>query len=92
MVHRWHDVDPVATSHRRLAIFRRIRRWQTSVQRLTQRQAALLIALPLISNAVIAYNLFGPLTVAFDANLGTVILFQPDVGWIAVISGIFAIA
>jgi len=27
----------------------------------------------------------------FDANLGAVLLFQPDVGWIAVLSGAFAI-
>ena len=28
---------------------------------------------------------------AFESNISTVILFQPDVGWVAVISGIFAI-
>jgi hypothetical protein len=27
----------------------------------------------------------------FEANLSTVILFQPDVGWVAVVSGVFAI-
>jgi hypothetical protein len=52
---------------------------------------ALFIALPLIWNAVIAYILLVLLPVAFDASLGAVILFQPDVGWVAVISGVFAI-
>ena len=40
---------------------------------------------------MIAYILLVLLPVAFDASLGAILLFQPDVGWIAVISGIFAI-
>jgi hypothetical protein len=28
---------------------------------------------------------------AFAANISTVILFQPDVGWVAAVSGVFAI-
>ncbi|MGZ9222857.1 MAG: hypothetical protein ACXW4Q_12185, partial [Anaerolineales bacterium] len=73
------------------ATFRRIRFWRTSAQHPTQTQTVLFIALPLIWNALIAYILLILLPGAFDANLGTVILFQPDVGWVAVISGIFAI-
>lgn len=75
-----------------LATFRRIREWQTSnAQRPTWAQMVRFIALPLIWNVVIAFILLVILPVAFDANLGVVILFQPDVGWVAIISGIFAI-
>jgi hypothetical protein len=28
---------------------------------------------------------------AFAANISTVILFQPDIGWVAAVSGVFAI-
>lgn len=75
-----------------LATFRRIRYWRNSAQHPTQTQTVLFIALPLVWNAIIAYILLILLPRAFDANLGTVILFQPDVGWIAILSGIFAIA
>jgi hypothetical protein len=40
----------------------------------------LFIVLPLIWNALLGYILLILLPSAFDANLGTVILFQPDVG------------
>ena len=49
------------------------------------------IALPFIWNAAIAYVLLVTLPYAFEANISTVILFQPDIGWVAVISGVFAI-
>ena len=71
--------------------FRRIRFWRTSVQRPTRIQAAHFIALPLIWNALLAYLLLILLPIAFGANLTTVLLFQPDVGWVALITGIFAI-
>ena len=74
-----------------LATFRRIRHWRTSAQHPTQTQMVLFIALPLIWNTLIAYILLILLPRAFDASLGTIILFQPDVGWIAILSGIFAI-
>jgi hypothetical protein len=45
----------------------------------------------LIWNAALAYVLLVTLPVAFGANIPTVILFQPDVGWVAVVSGVFAI-
>ena len=41
------------------------------------------IGLPLIWNAAIAYVLLVKLPSAFGADLSTVILFQPDVGWVA---------
>jgi phosphoglycerol transferase MdoB-like AlkP superfamily enzyme len=74
-----------------LATFRRIRHWRTSGQHPTQTHMVLFIALPPIWNALIAYILLILLPRAFDASLGTIILFQPDVGWIAILSGIFAI-
>ena len=74
-----------------LATFRRIRSWRTSTQRPTPRQAAQFIALPLIWNALLAYLLLILLPIAFGADLPTILLFQPDVGWVALISGIFAI-
>jgi hypothetical protein len=46
--------------------------------------------LSIIWNAALAYVLLVSLPAGFGANLGTVLLFQPDVGWAAVISGIFA--
>ena len=49
------------------------------------------IVLPLLWNAIIAYVLLIFLPTAFGANLRAMILFQPDVGWIAVIGGIFAL-
>jgi hypothetical protein len=71
---------------------RRVRSWQGSTRLSPQTQIARYVALPLIWNAAIAYILLVTLPKAFDANISTVILFQPDVGWVAVISGIFAIA
>ncbi len=75
-----------------LGTFRCILHWRTSAQQPKQTQMVLFIALPLIWNALIAYILLILLPSAFDANLGTDILFQPDVGWTAIMSGIFAIA
>ena len=74
-----------------LVTLRRIRFWQRSTQLPTRMQVARYIALPFIWNAAIAYVLLVTLPTAFGANISTVILFQPDVGWVAVISGIFAI-
>jgi len=75
-----------------LATFRRIRYSRTTTQHPTQIiQVARFIALLLIWNAVVAYLLLILLPVTFDASLEAIILFQPDVGWIAVISGVFAI-
>lgn len=71
--------------------FRRIRSWRRSTQRPTQMQAARLIALPLIWHALLAYILLILLPMAFQADLPTILLFQPDVGWVALISGIFAV-
>jgi CubicO group peptidase (beta-lactamase class C family) len=71
--------------------FRCLRSWQMNRQRLTQWQASRFIAVPLIWNALLASLLLLLLPIAFGADLPTIILFQPDVGWVAVISGIFAI-
>jgi hypothetical protein len=74
-----------------LATLRRIRLWQSNPQRSTRMQVARYIALPLLWNAAIAYILLVILPKVFEANISTVILFQPDVGWVAAVSGIFAI-
>jgi CubicO group peptidase (beta-lactamase class C family) len=74
-----------------LATLRRIRSLQKSAQFPTRMQIARSIALPLIWNALIAYVLLVTLPSTFGANLPTMILFQPDVSWVAVVSGIFAI-
>jgi len=71
--------------------FRRMRSAHRSTQRSPQTQIARYVVLPLIWNAVIAYMLLVALPKAFESNISTVILFQPDVGWVAAISGIFAI-
>ena len=73
------------------ATFRRIRYWRTSAQHPKQAEMVRFIALPIIWNTLVAYILLVLLPIAFDSNLGTVILFQPDVGWVALISGVFAI-
>ena len=62
-----------------------------SVQQPTQMRAARSIALPLIWNAAIAYVLLMTLPKAFGVDISTMILLQPDVSWVAVISGVFAI-
>jgi hypothetical protein len=54
-------------------------------------QVARYNALPFIWNGAIAYVLLVTLPIAFEADISTVILFQPDVGWVAVVSGVFAI-
>ena len=74
-----------------LATLRSARSWRRSIQLRTWMQVARSIALPLIWNAAIAYVLLVMLPRAFDANISTVILFQPDVGWVSVNSGLFAI-
>lgn len=75
-----------------LVTFRRARCWRTSTQHPTQIQVVRYFTLLFIWNAAIAYVLLVILPTAFDANISTVILFQPDVGWIALVSGVFAIA
>jgi CubicO group peptidase (beta-lactamase class C family) len=74
-----------------MAMLRRIRFWRSRPQLPKQMQIARYIALPFIWNAAIAYVLLVTLPSAFEANISTVILFQPDVGWVAVVGGVFAI-
>ena len=74
-----------------MATFPRARSWRRSTQLPTQMQVSRSILLPLIWNTAIAYVLLVMLPRAFDANISTVILFQPDVGWVSVLSGLFAI-
>ncbi len=74
-----------------LATLRRVRSWRSSAQLPTRMQVARYITLRVIWNAAITYALLVALPIAFEANMATVILFQPDVGWVALVSGIFAI-
>ena len=74
-----------------LATLRQVRSWRSGAQLPSRMQSVRYIALQLIWNAAIAYVLLVTLPLAFEANISTVILFQPDVGWVAVISGAFAI-
>jgi hypothetical protein len=74
-----------------LTTTRCIRSWRKSVQSPTRVQIVRHVALPLVWNFVIAYVLLVTLPNTFGANIPTMILFQPDVGWVAVVSGIFAI-
>jgi CubicO group peptidase (beta-lactamase class C family) len=73
------------------ATSRRIRSWRMNAQTLTPIQVVLNIALPLVWNTVIAYVLLVVVPDSFGAKMSVILLFQPDVGWIAVISGVFAI-
>ena len=74
-----------------LAMPRRIRYLRRNTQIPTQMQVTRYIALPFIWNAAIACILLVALPIAFGSKLSVILLFQPDVGWVAFISGIFAI-
>jgi hypothetical protein len=71
---------------------RRVRSQRRGASFSPQTQIARYIALPLIWNAAIAYVLLVTLPKAFEVDISTMILLQPDVSWVAVISGVFAIA
>ncbi|HNE03854.1 MAG TPA: serine hydrolase domain-containing protein [Anaerolineales bacterium] len=73
-----------------IAVLTTLRRF-LSLQKSAQSSMPLQIALPLIWDAVIAYVLLVTLPGNFGADIPTMILFQPDVGWTAVLSGVFAI-
>jgi ABC-type uncharacterized transport system permease subunit len=75
-----------------VATFRRIRSWRRGTQHSKQIPIWRHIVLPLIWNAAIACILLVIVPVAFGAEMSVILLFQPDVGWVAVISGVFAIA
>ena len=70
---------------------RRVRSWRRGAPLSPQTQIARYVALPLIWNAAIAYVLLVTLPKAFEVDISTMILLQPDVSWVAVISGVFAI-
>lgn len=71
--------------------FRRVRSWRRGAPLSPQAQTVRYVALPLIWNAAIAYMLLVTLPKAFEIDILTMILLQPDVSWVAVISGVFAI-
>ena len=82
---------PVFHSIAVLTTTRRIRSMQKDAQLPVRVQIARYIVLPLVWNFVIAYVLLVTMPGTFGANISTMILFQPDVGWVAVVSGVFAI-
>ena len=68
---------------------RRVRSWRSGAP--LSPQIARYVALPLIWNAALAYVLLVTLPKAFEVDISTMILVQPDVSWVAVVSGVFAI-
>ena len=70
---------------------RRVRSWRRGAPLSPQTQIVRYVALPLIWNAAIAYVLLVTLPKAFEVDISTMILIQPDASWVAVASGIFAI-
>jgi CubicO group peptidase (beta-lactamase class C family) len=70
---------------------RRVRSWRSGSPLSPQTQIARYVVLPLIWNAVIAYVLLVTLPRAFEVDISTMLLLQPDVSWVAVVSGVFAI-
>jgi hypothetical protein len=70
---------------------RRVHSWRRGAALSPQTQIARYVALPLIWNATIAYVLLVTLPKAFEVDISTMILLQPDVSWVAVASGVFAI-
>lgn len=69
----------------------RVRSWRRGAPLSPQKQIARYVALPLIWNAALAYVLLVTLPKAFEVDISTMILLQPDVSWVAVVSGVFAI-
>ncbi len=49
------------------------------------------VVLPPIWNAALAFMLLVILPIAFESKMPVILLFQPDVGWIASITGVIAI-
>lgn len=71
--------------------FRHVRSWRRGVPLSPQTQIARYVVLPLIWNVAIAYVLLVTLPKAFEVDISTMLLLQPDVSWVSVSSGIFAI-
>ena len=69
---------------------RHVRFWRSGAPLSPPTQIARYVALPLIWNAAIAYVLLVTLPKAFEVDISTMLLLQPDVSWVAVISGVFA--
>lgn len=74
-----------------LVTFRRKNYLRRGTQRWTVMQVTRFIVLPLILNATIACVLLVILPIAFGTKMLVILLFQPDVGWVAIITGVFAI-
>jgi len=64
---------------------------QMNTQHLKVMQVTCSIILPLIWNTAAAFILLVILPITFGTKMLVILLFQPDVGWVATISGVFAI-
>lgn len=80
----FHFLDVVKT-------LRRVRSWRREALLAPHTQIVRYVALPFIWNAAIAYLLLVTLPKAFEVDIATMILIQPDAGGVAVASGTFAI-
>lgn len=74
-----------------LLVFRRKGYVRRGMPRWTVIQVMRFVVLPLIWNAAIAFILLVILPIAFEAKMPVILLFQPDVGWTASITGVIAI-
>lgn len=70
---------------------RRIRVWRARSQRPTLAQAISFVSGPILWGTALGCVLLLLLPTAFGANLAAMLLFQPDVGWVATVTGLFAI-
>lgn len=70
---------------------RRVRAWRRGAPLSSRTHLAREIVWPLMWNTALAYVLLVLLPKAFEVNISTMILLQPDVSWVAVISGGFAL-
>lgn len=77
-------IDVLLVFRRKVYLRRRMPRW-------TIFQVMRFIVFPLIWNAAIAFILLVILPIAFETKMPVILLFQPDIGWTASITGGFAI-
>lgn len=70
---------------------RRLRGWRARSERPTRNQIAWHIGWSVTLNAALAFTLLIGLPMASSADLATIVLFQPDVGWVAATGGASAI-
>jgi hypothetical protein len=70
---------------------RRIRNLRQGTHVRMRMQIVLYVVLPVITNAVVAYVLLVTLPSVFGAKMPVILLCQPDVGWVVIMSDVLAI-